>query len=219
MIRPVRRRRSHGRGFALMEALVALTITVLTSTSWGLATAADRRAQAAQTGPTDWLAARRALLQWTAGVTVADPRNAAGALTGTATTARFYAEPSGSGQQLPFVGELQVVALGEGQFALRAARYPGLRDARMSADGGQSTEILRSTEPIRILYFYDTGRGPLGGTWRYETGDGFAGLPRAVAIEVGDTRRLTAPIFANRSAACVARLGRGGLEDEACALR
>ena len=224
-VRPLRRRnqrRATARGFALTEALVALaiaalTITVLTSSSWGLATAAERRAAAAQAGPADWLAARRALLQWTAGLTAVDPEDIAPSLTGTATTLRLYVEPQDGGLLEPFIAALDVVAVDADNVALRATRFPGQVDARVGGDDGQTTEILRSREPIRILYFYSTGRGQQGGTWRYETDS--EGLPDAIGVEVGDTRRLTAPIFVNRSAACVARLGRGGLEDSRCALR
>jgi len=224
MIRVARRRPSSARGFALTEALVALaiaalTITVLTSSSWGLATVADRRAAAAQTGPVDWLAARRALMQWSSGVTATRRETAPTALTGTASTARFFVEPSGGGQSRSFVGELEIVARGEGRFSLQATRYLGQSDARLGADTGQTTEILRSNQPIRILYYFENGRGSRSGAWRYETGDGDDGLPKAIGIEVGDTRRLTAPLFVNRSAACVARLGRGGLEEEACELK
>lgn len=222
MIRPSRRRHA-AKGFALTEALVALaiaalTITILISSSWGLATATERRAAMAQTGPVDWLAARRVLLQWASAVTATGEGETDRALTGSATTARFYVEPTGGGSTLPFVGALEVVALGDAEFALRAIRYNGLRDARLPGDTGQITEILRTSEPIRILYYYDSGRGGRDGAWRYEAG-GDTGLPRAIGIEIGDTRRLTAPIFADRSAACVARLGPGGLEEEACSLR
>jgi hypothetical protein len=52
--------------------------------------------------------------------------------------------------------------------------------------------------------------------WRSETGD--SGLPAAIAVEVGDVRVLTARVFANRSAACLAAFGISGLEEPQCEL-
>ncbi|MEJ8561271.1 hypothetical protein QTO30_08575 [Yoonia sp. GPGPB17] len=67
------RRRGTSTGFVLAEALVALTvaamtIALLTSATWGLNAAAERRAAATQTSAVDWLAARRALGNWAAAV-------------------------------------------------------------------------------------------------------------------------------------------------------
>ena len=66
------RRRSRASGFVLAEALVALaiaamTVALLTSATWGLQLTAERRAAAAETAAGDWVAARRAVVDWAVG--------------------------------------------------------------------------------------------------------------------------------------------------------
>jgi hypothetical protein len=218
------RRRGTSSGFVLTEALVALaiaamTVALLTSATWGLRVASERRDAAEVTAAVDWLAARRALIDWSSGVTAPSKEGTERYFVGTATTARMFVEPSGSGQVVPFVGELRVESRGENRYALMAARHLGLQDARITVDGPQETEVLRTNAPIRLLYLFPRQTGGAGATWRYETGSGDEGLPVAVAVEVGDERMLTARIFATRSASCLSRLGLGGLENEQCELR
>jgi hypothetical protein len=218
------RRRSTASGFVLAEALVALaiaamTVALLTSATWGLQLTAERRAASSQTTAVDWLAARRALIDWTSGASAEGVSDTERYLIGTATTARIYVEPSGTGQVSPFVGELRVEALGDGRFALIAARHIGLRDARLTNDTPQETEILRTAQPIRLLYLIPSQTGGANASWRYETGSSDEGLPEAVAIEVGIERMITARVFATISASCLARVGRGGLQDDQCDLR
>ncbi len=218
------RRRSRASGFVLAEALVALaiaamTVALLTSATWGLQLTAERRAASAETAAVDWLAARRALIDWTSGASAEGIGDTQRYLIGTATTARIFVEPSGTGQVAPFVGELRVEALGEDGFALIAARYIGQRDARLTSDAAQQTEILRTTQPIRLLYLIPSQTGAANASWRYETGSGDEGLPEAVAIEVGTERMITARVFATISASCLARIGRSSLQDDQCDLR
>lgn len=218
------RRRRQSKGFVMAEALVALaigamTIALLTSATWGLNAASERRAASQQTTAVDWLAARRVLTDWAAGVTARGPGDSQTSFVGTAATARMTVMPSGTGQLQPFVGELQVVALGEEQFALVAARHIGVRDARVTANTPQSTEILRTNAPMRLLYLMPRGVGGVASAWRYESGSGDAGLPLAIGVEVGTDRMLTTRIFATTSASCLARLGRGGLSEDQCELR
>lgn len=78
------------------------------------------------------------------------------------------------------------------------------------------TELLRSDQPIRLLYLLPR-EGVQDMIWRYETTGG--ALPAAIAVEVGDVRVLTARIFANRSIACLTAFGISGLEEAECALR
>lgn len=217
------RRRKTSSGFVLTEALVALaiaamTVALLTSATWGLRMASDKRQTAELTSAVDWLAARRALHDWSSGVTATGKQDAARYFFGTATSARMYIEPTSAGQLTPFVGELRVEALDENRFALIAARHMALRDARVTDNTPQETQILQANAPIRLLYLLARQDG-IGMTWRYETGSGDEGLPVAVAVEVGDERMVTTPIFATRSASCLSRLGTGGLDNEECALR
>lgn len=216
-----RRRGQRSKGFVLAEALVALaiaalTLALLTSATWGLRIAADARAAAAQTGAADWLAARRALQGWASGLTALGAETAEARLVGTDSTARMVVEPAVSGLALPYVAELRVETRGEGSFVLIAARHLDQRDARVSTDTPQETELVRSDSPIRLLYLLPR-EGVEGMVWRYETTG--SGLPAAIAVEVGDRRVLTARVFANRSAACVTALGVAGLEDIECQLR
>jgi len=218
------RRRRTASGFVLAEALVALaiaamTVALLTSATWGLQLTAERRAASSQTAAVDWLAARRALIDWASGASAENIDDTDRSLIGTATTARIFVEPSGTGQVSPFVGELRVEALGEDRFALIAARYVGQRDARLTSDSAQQTEILRTAQPIRLLYLIPNQTGGGNASWRYETSSGDEGLPEAIAIEVGVDRMVTARVFATISASCLARIGRSGLQDDVCDLR
>lgn len=221
----MKRRYRRTGGFVMAEALVALaiaalTLALLTSATWGLRIASDTRAAAAQTGPADWLAARRALQGWASGLTALGSEAAEVSIVGTDSTARIVVEPAVSGLARPYVAELRVeareTALGETSFVLIAARHLDLRDARVSTDAPQETELVRSDRPIRLLYLLPR-EGVIDMVWRYETVS--AGLPFAIAVEVGDQRVLTARVFANRSASCLASFGVIGLEEEQCKLR
>ena len=220
----MRRRRSPSTGFVLAEALVALavaamTIALLTSATWGLNMAAERRAAAAQTSAVDWLAARRALSGWASSVTAQRMGNSLNSLTGTAATARMVVvQTGGSGATGPFVGELRVEAQDEDSFVLIAALHPGQRDARVGSDNARETQVIETNQPMRLIYLIPSGPGGRG-VWRYETGSGDDGLPLAIGVEVGTERKITAPIHPTRSASCLALLGLAGVEDERCELR
>ena len=167
----MRRRRSITSGFVLAEALVALaiaamTVALLTSATWGLRVASERQDAAEVTAAVDWLSARRALADWSSGVTATGKEGTERFLVGTATTARMFVEPSGSGQVVPFVGELRVEARGENRYVLMAARHIGLRDARITVEVPQETEVLRTNAPIRLLYLLPRQEGGVGMTWR-----------------------------------------------------
>lgn len=195
-------------------AVAALTLSLLTSASWGLKLAADRRAALEQTAAADWLLARRTLLGWVADLNGAGAGEAHTDFIGTATTLRMIVR---HGAAQPFVGELQVLREDDGAFALIAARHDGLMDARTVSDTPRQTPLLATREPIRFLYLLPDQNGNAR-VWRYETGGGEA-LPAAIAIEVGDQRQVTVPVFGTRSRSCLAALGPGGLEADECALR
>lgn len=194
-------------------AVAALTLSLLTSASWGLKLAADRRAALEQTAPADWLMVRRTMLGWVANLNGAGLGAAHVDLIGTATTVRMIVREAGSD---PYVGEFRVDQEGE-SFALIAARHDGLLDARTVSDTPRQSPLLQSNDPIRFLYLLPHQNGTQM-VWRYETGDGEA-LPAAIGIEVGDARMVTVPVFGTRSRTCMAALGPGGLEEDACALR
>lgn len=215
------RRRSSTRGFALAEALVslaiaAMTLALLTGSSWGLRQAAELRAASSQTRSVDWLSARRALQGWASGLTAPSRTETASRFIGTATTARMVVEPFSSGQDLPFVAELNV-RQDEDVYYLIARRHMGQKDARVAAPYPQETTVLRTTEPMRLIYLMPEQISAKK-VWRYEVGDS-DGLPVAIGLEVGVTRVLTARVYPMRSAGCLSARGRGGLKDIACELR
>lgn len=215
------RRRHSSKGFALAEALVslavaAMTIALLTASSWGLRQAMEIREASRQTRSVDWLTVRRALHSWSSGLTTVDRNSTASRFIGSATTARMVVEPVISGQNRPYVAELNVVNK-DGAYQLIARRHMGLKDARIAAPKPQATLVLKSNDPLRLIYLMPRpGQATL--VWRYEVGDN-DGLPRAIGLEVGTERKLTAPVFVNRSAACLAALGPGGVEEEQCSVR
>ncbi|MEM9268599.1 MAG: prepilin-type N-terminal cleavage/methylation domain-containing protein, partial [Pseudomonadota bacterium] len=72
-LRPLRqRRRRHGRGFSLIEAIVALAVTaltlsLLTGATWGLRLAFVAQDEL-RDGPVETLILRRALQRWTTAI-------------------------------------------------------------------------------------------------------------------------------------------------------
>lgn len=216
----MRRRTPRARGFAMVDALVALavaslTMVLLTSATWGLRIASERRAALTETAPVDWLLARRTLSAWVADASNDGPRASGASFIGTATTMRLIVRDARAAQS--FVGEFRVTANGDDTFTLSAARHDGLQDARTSADAPRTSDILTSGEQIRFLYLFQQPNGA-GTVWRYETGDGET-LPVAVAIEAGDTRQVTVPVFATVSETCLSALGPGAIDGDQCAVR
>lgn len=216
-----RRRSSASQGFALAEALVslaiaAMTIALLTGSTWGLRQAMEARSAMGETRSVDWLSARRAVYGWVTGLS-ADGRDLTGQrIIGSATTMRMVVDPVASGQTQPFVAELHVTQ-DEGIYRLLARRYLGRNDARLSGPYPQETVLVQTDDPMRLIYL--TPRvGATELVWRYEIGDR-DGLPEAIGLEVGAERVLTVPIFATISATCLSGLGVGGLEEPKCELR
>ncbi len=195
-------------------AIAALTLTLLMTASWGLKLASDRRASLQETASSDWLLARRTLLDWAGDVSNNGPRANGAAMMGTATTLRMIVrDPSAS---VPYVGEFRVEGSREVGYTLTAARHDGLQDARIASDEPRRSTLLTSREPIRFVYLFPQRGSP--GVWRYETGDGDI-LPTAIAVEQGDQRQVTVPVFTTISQACFAALGPGALESDQCAVR
>jgi len=216
----VRRRSGRTRGFAMIDALVALaiaalTLVLLTSASWGLKLASDRRAALETTASADWLLARRTLLGWAGDLSNDGPLANGAAMIGTATTLRMIVRDRAAAT--PYVGEFRVEGTRETGYTLSAARHDGLRDARVAADAPRRSTLLTSAVPIRFVYLFPERNGA-GSVWRYETGDGDV-LPRAIAIEAGDQRQVTVPIFPTISQTCLSALGPGALEGNQCAVR
>lgn len=220
MKRGLTRRRVRTRGFAMIDALVALavaalTLTLLTSASWGLKIASDRREAMESTAAADWLLARRTLSGWASDVSNDGPRASGANLIGTATTLRMLVRDRAASQG--YVGEFRVEGTSDTGYTLMAARHDGLRDARLAVDRPRRSTILSSDVPIRFVYLFPQTDGT-GTIWRYETGDGGT-LPIAIAVEAGATRQMTVPVFATVSQTCLAALGAGALEGSQCDVR
>ncbi|MEL6933750.1 MAG: hypothetical protein AAFO17_11765 [Pseudomonadota bacterium] len=215
-----RRRIHRSKGFAMIDALVALavatlTLSVLTSATWGLKLASDRRASLEDTGSADWLQARRTLTTWASDVSNEGAEAGGASLIGTATTLRMIVRDRLA--QRPYVGEFRIERAQENGYALIAARHDGLRDARVTADAPRASTLLRAPDPVRFVYLFETNNGTQN-VWRYETGDG-SSLPIAIAIEQGNTRQVTVRLHPTLSQTCFAALGPGALESKQCAVR
>lgn len=214
------RRRSWSRGFSLVEALVSigvasLTILMLTGGIWGLRLVADGPATLEETAA-DWMAARRALQAWSAGLTSDGEASADGRFRGTADRAQMIIEPYATGSSERFVGDLRIT-VEEGVYTLSARRHFDVRDTRMDDDTPQVSTILTSTRPIRLIYLLPARTGA-GRIWRYET-QASDGLPIAIGIERDNERIVTARVLNTASASCVGALGPPGASDKRCALR
>ncbi len=220
----IRRRlsaRRGARGIALAEALVALaiasmTLLLLTTAGWGLRHADERRTAAEATDAADWLAARRILHGWAGGLTAARDESAGMRILGTASTARMILSSVAAGLPQEAVAELRIEEA-DGHFSLVALRYPSDRDVRTASGGARETRLIETDMPMRLTYLLPSREGGRAPIWRYESHP--ETMPLAIALEVGNARRIVAPVFPDRSAACVAAVGIGGLEEPRCALR
>ncbi len=218
--RRIQRRRRSAHGFTIAEALVslaiaALTLVLLTSATWGLRQLNETRA--AQ-GPVaaDWLTARRALQAWAAAASTDGSDSALGRFQGDSTSVRLYVPPTSAGPSRPYVSELRVTAK-DGLYTLSAHRDRTVTDTRMKGNSVQSTEILATTEPIRLMYLMRSRTGP-GRSWFFAT-EPEDGLPFAIAVEVDGNHLITAPIMSTVSATCAARNGLSALGDQECKTR
>lgn len=205
----------------MVEALVALviaaiTLTLLTTASWGLKLANDGRNTSLETDATDWLTARRALHAWASGMSATSAANTSASLLGSSTTARIAVHTGAAHPAGAFVGELRVEQTKAGEFSLLARRYDNTLDVRAADASSRDTLIARAREPMRLIYLMQRPDNP-GARWTYE----YSGqsLPKAIGLEVGGTRQLTAKVQPTRSAACVAQFGAASMDNEGCALR
>ncbi len=220
MTRRLQRRRRSARGFTIAEALVslaiaALTLVLLTSATWGLKQLNETRAAE---GPVaaDWLTARRALQAWAAAVSTDGDDMVEGRFQGDAASVRLYVPPTSSGPSRPYVSELRVTNV-DGLYTLSAHRDRTVTDTRQRGNAVQSTEILSTREPIRLMYLLRSRTGP-GRSWFFATTPE-DGLPYAIALEVNGDQLITAPIMTTVSATCAARNGLNALGDQICKVR
>ncbi|GFE66494.1 hypothetical protein [Litoreibacter roseus] len=213
-------RRRKSRGFALAEALVSLsvaavTLALLTSATWGLRQAAPSSTDL-QNEAADWLIARRVLQAWASAATVRGLTDIEGQFSGSPTQMRLLLDDASSGGSERFMASLDVVVT-DGQYALVARKHTGIRDTRVDAERPQTSVVLVSNQALRLVYLVRRESG-LGEGWSYDPSLD-QGLPIAVAIEEGSERKVIARLPVTRSAGCLSRFGRGGLEERECRVR
>ncbi|MEL6170139.1 MAG: hypothetical protein AAFR35_15740 [Pseudomonadota bacterium] len=216
----LRRRSRRTRGFMVAEALVslsvaALTLVLLTSATWGIrhATALTQDAPAEAR---DWLAARRALQAWSAAVVTQGRSRTLGTFAGDGGSVRFAVPPSLAGPRQPYVSELRV-DFQDGTYFLRAIRDHAISDTRLTSANRQVSEILSTTQPIRLKYLTPDPTRP-GFRWTYSVNVDDA-LPRAVGVEVDGAHVLTAQLLSTVSPTCFASMGPAGLQNQECETR
>ncbi|MDX8353209.1 hypothetical protein [Cognatiyoonia sp. IB215182] len=215
------RRRRHGHGIALAEALVSLTIAamtlaLLTSATWGLRqTAAEP--QVLQEDATDWLTARRALQSWAASATVTSQDQIEGRFFGDPLRMRLILDDGTSRDSRPMMVGLDIVEE-DGLFRLMASRHFDIRDIRMATQGARESTVIVSDDPLRLVYLVrpvNIGGAPV---WTYEPRPEH-GLPLAISVEQSAERMIVARMPVTLSGFCVSRRGQLGLGEVACDVR
>lgn len=209
--RPVRRRRA-ARGFSLIEALVALSVSAMTlallaSAGFGLREA--RAIETRQAAPADWLIARRVLQDWAGAAAKPHPRSS-GAF---AAEADQLALRTAAGQVMRFTIETEA-----GVSTLTATRGGSLRDVRLVPEGARRSTVLQVAGQLRFAYLMHTGVRGVQRAWAYSVADG-EGLPAAIALEWGDARPLVIPVAASAAGPCVVSFGLSENAVRECALR
>jgi len=215
------RRRKTAAGIALAEALVSLTIAVmtlalLTSATWGLRQMTIRPNEYQQDA-TDWLTARRVLQSWAASATLVGRDLVEGRFSGTPVQMQLILDDGSSRDGKPMMISLDIIQKDD-RFELTASRYFDVRDTRMATENVRASTVIVTSQPLRFVYRVG-GRNTAGaGVWTYEPRIE-QGLPTAVAIEQGAERMIVAQMSATMSAFCISRLGPAAIESEECELR
>ncbi|MEM7497494.1 MAG: type II secretion system protein [Pseudomonadota bacterium] len=216
---PLRRRRRHERGFSLVEAVVALTISALTLALLSGAAfslrAIGARSEAADEA-VDLMAARR-VVQRFASETV---------LRGAGNTAGFVGGPSemrlllGPDLTTGTPGRLVVLRVerNEGHYLLTAYRETPAASVWAEVDGRLTdrSEVMESAEPLRFAYLIDNPEGG-GALWVAEHRAGSP--PQALAIRVDGGPTLTARFAQELDPGCLAAAGLGQFERNRCLAR
>ena len=184
-----------------------MTLALLASAGFGLRQARQNADNA--TGPIDQIIVRRVLHEW-AGAATKSYREAPGA---------FEAEETRLSLRTAD-GEVMRLSIDteEGISTLTATRAGRLRDVRMIPETARASELLTVEGTLRFSYLVPTG--PRGRTrdWIYNVTED-AGLPLAIALEVGSGRIAIAPVVATASGPCMVGYGMSENGANECRLR
>ncbi len=206
------RRRGRSKGFTLIEALVALSVSAMTlgllaSAGFGLQQA--RQAELRDANPVDWMITRRVLQEWVGAAAKSHPRSS-GAFEAEADQLSLR---TGQGDVMRFVIETE-----DQVSTLTAYRAGRLRDVRMVSDTARPSVLIRAPGTLRFSYLMHTGLRGQQRDWTYNVSDR-DGLPAAIALELSGTRLITAPIVATTAGPCVVGFGMSENGVTECALR
>lgn len=206
------RRRGRSKGFTLIEALVALSVSAMTlgllaSAGFGLQQA--RQAELRDANPVDWMITRRVLQEWVGAAAKSHPRSS-GAFEAEADQLSLR---TGQGDVMRFVIETE-----DQVSTLTAYRAGRLRDVRMVSDTARPSVLIRAPGTLRFSYLMHTGLRGQQRDWTYNVSDR-DGLPGAIALELSGTRLITAPIVATTAGPCVVGFGMSENGVTECALR
>ncbi len=211
------RRARKSAGFSLVEVLVALAVTALTlslliAATWGLRLAMPAR-ETLRNQPTDYLTTRRALQAWTSTISTAGDAT----LSAEFQRLKMIVGPLADETTVrPYLAAFEIRQDGDA-YVLTALRNRNQRGILQQLEGGERSELLRTTEPLNFTYLVDAAGFALP-EWVSELPQG-SPLPRAIGLEVGGDRLMVGPLVTTTSASCVARNGLASLENRSCRLR
>ncbi|MEM9268064.1 MAG: prepilin-type N-terminal cleavage/methylation domain-containing protein [Pseudomonadota bacterium] len=213
------RRRRHGRGFSLIEAIVALAVTaltlsLLTGATWGLRLAFVAQDEL-RDGPVETLILRRALQRWTTAIST-DTVAGEALILGRSDQLRMVIVPSVQSGRRAYLAAL-TISESRGRVRLDAARQMGEISPAAVIDSPDSTRLMESAVPLSLSYLVREEFRPQN-IWVDDLLPEH-GLPIAIAVERNGVRIVTAPLHLDRSAGCVMALGARGLLLEACGVR
>ncbi|MEM9763322.1 MAG: prepilin-type N-terminal cleavage/methylation domain-containing protein [Pseudomonadota bacterium] len=221
LLRPALRRRRgrRERGFSLVEAVVALSISALTlallsGAAFSLRAVGERSAVADQA--VDLLAARRVIRRFASETVLRGAGDTAGFMGGPSEMRLLLAPDLGTGSP----GRLAVLRVerGETHFQLAAYREVGARGvlSDLGRTLSERSVVLESEGPIGFAYLVDNpeSRGTL---WVTELSAGPP--PRALAVRLSSGPQLTAMFHQEIDPGCLSARGLAPLARNRCVAR